>query len=150
MAGRNLLQQAQPAFNAARYVAQHRGNVPVLRLALGVLLFGFFILALLLQVQTSEAFLLNGAQVSFVPNWDVLTQPFDLVQGKLPITMAKAVMWGWGIELVYLVCVIGEVSLHGRLQKWFKTGAFGLVAFNAWADFNYGALPSGVGGQLAF
>ncbi len=132
------------------YVARHRGNVPVLKLILGLVLVAFFLLALLLQIQTSEAFILNSSSVSLSPNWGVLSQPFALVQGQLPVTLAKAVMWGWGIELVYLVCVIGEVAVHGRLQNWFRTGAIALVAFNFWSDFNYGALPSGLGGQFAF
>jgi hypothetical protein len=143
MAGRNI-------HSAVSYVAANRGNVPILRFVLGVLLVGFFLLALMLQVQTSEAFILNGSPVSLAANWGVLTQPVDLIQGKLPIDMAKAVMWGWGIELVYLVCVIGEVSVHGRLNGWFKTGAFILVVFDFWTDFQYGTLGSGPWGQVAF
>ncbi len=135
---------------AVNSLAANRGNVPILRLVLGVLLIGFFLLALMLQVQTSEAFLLNGSPVTLAANWGVLQQPVVLIQGQLPIDMAKAVMWGWGIELVYLVCVIGEVSIQGRLNGWFKTGAFILVGFNFWTDLNYGSLGSGLGGQFAF
>ncbi len=143
MAGRNVR-------GALHSVASSRGDVPILRLLLGVLLTGFFVLALMLQVQTSEAFILNGSQVNFAANWGILRQPIDLVQGRLSMEMAKAVMWGWGIELVYLVCVIGEVSVHGRLQGWFRTGAIVLVAFNFWTDLNYGTMASGLGGQFAF
>ena len=146
MAGRNI-------GNAVHYVAANRGNVPILKLVLGVVLLGFFMLALLLQIQTSEAFILNGSLVSLTANaanWGVLRQPVDLVQGKLPIDMAKAVMWGWGIELVYLVCVIGEVTVHGRLGGWFKSGAFILVVFDFWTDFQYGSMASGTWGQVAF
>ncbi len=143
MAGRNI-------GNAASYVAANRGNVPILKLLLGVVLVGFFLLALMLQIQTSEAFILNGSPVTLAANWGVLRQPIELMQGKLPIDMAKAVMWGWGIELVYLVCVIGEVSVHGRLNGWFKTGAIVLVVFDFWTDLQYGSLASGVWGQVAF
>jgi hypothetical protein len=143
MAQRNLKQ-------TARYVAHHRGNVPLLRLTLGVLLVGFFLLALMLQVQTSEAFLLNSTPVTLAADWGILRQPYDLVRGVLPMDLAKAVMWGWGIELVYLVCVIGEVTIHGRLGSWFKTGAVVLVGFNFWTDLNYGNLASGFWGQVAF
>lgn len=122
----------------------------MLRFALGVLLVGFFLLALMLQVQTSEAFILHGSPVTLAPNWGVLSQPAALLQGAISIEMAKAVIWGWGIELVYLVCVLGEVSIHGRLQGWFKTGAFILVAFNFWTDYQYGTLASGFWGQVAF
>ena len=134
----------------ASHVATHRGNVPLLRLVLGVILVVFFLLALLLQIQTSEAFILGGGPISLAANWGVLRQPLDLAQGLLPMEMAKAVIWGWGIELVYLVCVIGEVSVPGRLGGWFKTGAWILVGFNFWTDLNYGSMPSGFGGQFAF
>ncbi len=143
MAGRNFA-------GMASHVAAHRGNVPLLRLALGILLVGFFLLALMVQVQTSEAFLLHGSPVTLAADWGVLAQPMDLAQGRLPIDLAKAVMWGWGIVLVYLVCVIGEVAVHTRLQGWFKTGALLLVGFNFWTDFQYGNLASGFWGQVAF
>ncbi len=144
MAGRNI-------GNAVNYVAANRGNVPVLKLLLGVILIVFFLLATLLQIQTSEAFILNGSAVSVLaPNWGILKQPVELAQGGLTTDMAKAVMWGWGIELIYLVCVVGEVTVHGRLHSWFKTGAFVLVMFDFWTDLQYGTLASGMWGQVAF
>jgi len=143
MAGRNI-------GNAVSYVAANRGNIPILKLLLGVVLVGFFLLALMLQIQTSEAFILNGPAVSLAPNWGILKQPVELAQGSLTTDMAKAAMWGWGIELIYLVCVVGEVTVHGRLNGWFKTGAFILVVFDFWTDFQYGSLASGMWGQVAF
>src|SRR5260370_27848761 len=134
---------------AASTVAAKRGNVPVLRAILGVLLVAFLLLALLLQVQTSEAFLLGGSPVTLAANWGVLSQPVLLAEGLLPLDLARAVMWGWGIELVYLACVIGEVSVHGRLRCYFQTGALAFVAFNFWTDLNYGTLASGLWGQIA-
>lgn len=135
---------------AMRNVAASHGNVPILRLLLGLLLVGFFLLALMLEIQTSEAFLLNGAAVTLAPNWGVLLQPWELFHGQLALDMAKAVMWGWGIELVYLVCVVGETSMGGRAGKFFKTGAIILVGFNFWTNLNYGTMSSGFGGQIAF
>src|SRR5258708_33544745 len=143
MAGRNI-------GNAVSCVAANRGNIPILKLLLGVVLVGFFLLALMLQIQTSEAFILNGPAVSLAPNWGILKQPVELAQGSLTTDMAKAAMWGWGIELIYLVCVVGEVTVHGRLHGWFKTGAFILVVFDFWTDFQYGSLASGTWGQIAF
>jgi hypothetical protein len=127
-----------------------RGNIPILKLALGVVLVLFFLLALMLQIQTSEAFILNGQAVGLSANWAVLRQPFELAQGTLSLNMAKAVMWGWGIELIYLVCVVGEVAVHGRLNGLFKTGAVILVLFDFWTDMQYGTMASGIGGQIAF
>jgi len=132
-------------------MAASRGNVPLLKLVLGVVLLGFFVLALMMDVQTSEAFILNGGKVAVTSlNWNILRQPLDLAQGNLDINMAKAVMWGWGCLLIYLVCVVGETTIQGRLGGIFKTGAFLIVAFDFWTNMNYGTLPSGWGGQVGF
>jgi len=132
-------------------MAASRGNVPILKLVLGIVLLGFFVLALMMDVQTSEAFILNGGKVAVTSlNWNILRQPIDLAQGNLSIEMAKAVMWGWGCLLIYLVCVVGETTIQGRLGGIFKTGAFLIVAFDFWTNMNYGTLPSGWGGQVGF
>jgi hypothetical protein len=124
---------------------------------LGLALIVFWLLASLLQIQTSEAFLLRGPVVTFVPNWSMLKQPVELVQGQLTSDMAKATMWGWGIELIYLVCIIGyEVAHEGvrssnhHLAAWFSTGTVALIVFDAYTDFQYGQLASGLWGQVAF
>src|SRR5260370_41788669 len=75
-----------------------RANSPLPLLIVGLALILFWALASVLQIQTSEAFLLRGPAVTFVPNWGVLKQPLDLVQGHLTTDMAKATMWGWGGE----------------------------------------------------
>jgi hypothetical protein len=145
MAGRNL-------GNTVSYVAAHRGTVPFLRLLLGVLVLGFFVLALMMDVQTSEAFLLSGGKVSFQAlNWAIVLQPLLLLQGLVhDMALAKAILWGWGCLLVYLICVVGETTVHGRWQSIFKTGALVIVAFDFWTNMNYGTLPSGLGGQIGF
>ena len=134
-----------------------RANSPIPLLLIGLACIVFWLLASLLQIQTSEAFILNGAVVTFAPNWSILRQPVDLVQGHLSADMAKAAMWGWGIELIYLVCIVGyEIAHEGvkatnrHLAGWFSTGAVALIAFDAWTDFQYGQLGSGIWGQVAF
>ena len=130
--------------------ASTQSGAPILKLILGVVLILMFLLATMLQIQTSEAFILNGQAVGLSANWAILKQPFQLAQGTLSLDMAKAVMWGWGIECIYLVCVVGEVALSGRWHGWFKTGAILLVAFDFYTDMQYGNMASGIGGQLAF
>ncbi len=136
--------------NALSNVAANsrRPNSPIPLLLIGLACVVFWLLASLLEVQTSEAFLLHGAVVTFNPNWSILRQPVDLVQGHL---------WGWGIELIYLVCIVGhEIAREGvrstnrHLAGWFTTGAVALIAFDAWTNFQYGQLASGVWGQVAF
>lgn len=138
------------AMSSARTVAQARGNVPILKLLLGGVLLFFWCLALMLQIQTSEAFILNGPVVGLLPNWQILMQPVALIQGGISVNTGKAIIWGWGIELIYLACVIGEISMQGRWRNIFMTGAGVLVLFDFWTDLNYGSMPSGIGGQIAF
>jgi len=137
--------------------SSRRGISPLPLLIVGMALIAFWVLASMLQIQTSEAFILKGPVVTFVPDWGVLKQPLDLVQGHLSIDLAKAVMWGWGIELVYLVCIVGYEIAHEsvkasnrHLASVFRTGVVALIAFDAYTDFQYGSLASGFWGQVAF
>ena len=134
-----------------------RGRSPLALLLVGGLVLLFWLLASLLQIQTSEAFILHGPVVSFVPDWGILKQPFDLLGGHSTPDLAKATLWGWGIESIYLVCVVGYEVAHEsvkasnrHLASWFRTGMIALIAFDAYTDFQYGNLASGFGGQLAF
>src|SRR5260221_11601548 len=134
-----------------------RMNSPIPVLLVGLNLILFWVLASVLQIQTSQAFILRGPAVTFVPNWGVLKQLLDLVQGHLTTDMAKAVMWGWVIELVYLVCIVGYEVAHEsvkasnrHLAAVFRTGVVALIAFDAYTDFQYGTLASGFWGQVAF
>lgn len=147
MAGRNVLG------TAARQVAASHGDLPIFKIILGLVLVFFFLLGLMMDLQTSEAFLLNGGQVTATSlNWGILMQPLDLAQGHIKDwNVAKSIMWGWGCLLVYLVCVVGETTIHNSgWNKIFKTGAFIIVAFDFWTNMNYGTLPSGWGGQMGF
>ena len=137
--------------------SSRRGASPIPALIVGLALLVFWVLASMLQIQTSEAFILKGPVVTFVPDWGILKQPLDLVQGHLSIEMAKAVMWGWGIELVYLVCIVGYEIAHEsvkasnrHLASVFRTSVVALIAFDAYTDFQYGSLASGLWGQVAF
>jgi hypothetical protein len=130
---------------------------PLPRLVLGALLLLFWLVAMILQIQTSEAFILKGSMVSLHPNWSIIMQPIALVAGTLSPALAKATMWGWGIELIFLVCVIGyEIAHEGifhankKLAPLFRTVSLILIGFDAYTDFNYGQLASGFWGQAAF
>src|SRR5215469_5056253 len=136
---------------------KRQGASPLAPLVVGLALLALWLVATLLQIQTSEAFLLNGPTVSFVPNWGILTQVPDLVWGNLTPDLAKATLWGWGIELVYLMAMVGyELAHEGvsranhKLAGVFQTLSIGIVAFDAYMDFRYGSLVSGFWGQVGF
>ena len=134
-----------------------RGSSPLPKLVLGGVLIAFFVIGSVLHIQTSEAFFLAGHLLSLAPRWTVLLQPWQLVQGELSPRMAEAVMWGWGIELIFLVCVIGFEVAHAGvaasslvMAKAFRTGTFILILFDGYTDFLYGNVVSGFWGQLGF
>ncbi len=129
--------------------AKH-GTSPLLVILVGLACLAFWLLASLLQIQTSEAFILNGSAVTLAPNWAILNQPLDFFRGQLNPSIAKAVVWGWGIELIYLVCIVGYEIAHEsvksankRFAPWFQTGMFALIIFDGYTDFKYGTLGSG-------
>ncbi len=134
-----------------------KNRSPLLLILVGGMAILFWLLASMLQIQTSEAFILQGPAVSLAPNWAILRQPLDLVQGRLSVDVAKSVMWGWGIELIYLICIVGYEVAHESvkasnksLAKWFRTGLIALIALDAYTDYTYGNLASGPWGQFAF
>src|SRR5579872_5402081 len=133
--------------NIAGTVGSQRTGSPLPLLIVGAALLAFWVLASMLQIQTSEAFILRGPAVTLAPNWGILRQPVDFVQGHLTTDLAKAAMWGWGIELIYLVCIVGYEVAHEsvkasnrHLASWFRTGVVALIAFDAYTDFQYGNL----------
>lgn len=155
MAGRNTIQAIGSHISAN----SRASNSPLPKLFVGVLLLFFFLTGTLLHIQTSEAFFLGGQQVSLSPNWGVLLQPWLLFTGQLEPRMAQAVMWGWGIEATFLICVIGYEVAHDavaassrRMAGWFRTGTIILILFNGYTDFQYGSISPGSGfwAQLAF
>src|SRR5215469_6593784 len=144
--------------NRTRKVIKQYSPIP--KIFVGLLLLLFFIIGSILHIMTSEAFFLGGDAVNLLSaNWQILLQPAQLATGTLAggMAMQKAVIWGWGIELVFLICIVGHGRLHKNVRKSskamakiFRVGTVLLVFFDGWTDFNYGNVASGFWGQLAF
>ena len=139
------------------HAASRHGASPLLLIPVGVMCLAFWVIASLLQIQTSEAFILHGPAVTIVPDWAILRQPIDFFSGHLDSNITKAMIWGWGIELIYLVCIVGYEAAHESVKatnrhfaKVFGTCIIVLVGLDALADFQYGTLGSGFWGQFAF
>jgi hypothetical protein len=145
----------QRVAQAAQRLAHSGGAVP--KTFVGGLLILFFVMGSILHISTSEAFFNHGSTVGIIANWSILQQPYDLITGKLAPNMQESVMWGWGIELVFLICVVGYETAHAhvraaslRMSKLFRVGSVVLIFFDGWTDFQYGNIASGFWGQLAF
>ena len=135
----------------------HGSQSPMPKLLLGLALIIFWVMATVLQIQTSEAFILAGSVVKMNPDWSIIKQPWFLLIGGLKPDEAKAALWGWGMELVFLIFILGYEIAHDsvkassqKLAGWFRVGTVGLVLFDGWTDFQYGQLASGFWGQFAF
>lgn len=133
------------------------GGAPLAKILLGVVLIGGFVYGSIISITTSEAFYLQGATANLTPNWSILAQPVWLMQGHLTSLMVGAVLWGWGVELTFLICVAGyEVAHEGvrrnsqKMAYLFMTGMVGIIVFDGWSDFQYGNVAHGIWGQVAF
>lgn len=125
---------------------------------LGLMLIGFWFIGSLMSIQATEAWILHGPIVHFVPNWNLLLQvPRMFTDPNETPEQAQATMWGWGIEFGSLILIVGyELAVHSvglansRLVPWLKTGLVLIFLFDVWTNFQYGQLASGVVGNIAF
>jgi hypothetical protein len=141
---------------ARRFMQQSN---PIPKILVGLLLLLFFLIGSVIHIMTSEAFYLGDRAVGLLSaNWQILLQPAQLAIGTLPggMEMQKAVIWGWGVELVFLICIIGYDKLHRSVRsssrlmaKIFRVGTFIIIFFDGWSDFNYGGTGE-TWGQLGF
>ena|SRR6185312_5374105 len=136
-------------------------NVAVARicLGLGVICGLLFVFGLVMQLETTEAFLLGTGQVSIGnPNWGILWQPIELAQGQLSADLAAACFVAFLVEVVYCLVMFGgeilmETIEHGNkiFSRWFKLLAIVMVVGNGVFDYNYGAVPRfGTWGHILF
>lgn len=154
----NRRQQAQQIFSNVVTNSRTLGS-PLPKMFVGVLLIFFFFGGSLLHIQTSEAFFIGQGSVSLAPNWGILSQPLQLFGIGDPLTPKAAgmVMWGWGVELVFLICIVGYEQAYDavavssrRFAGLFRTGAIALAFLNGYADFVYGNVAVGPWGQAGF
>ncbi|GHO97255.1 hypothetical protein KSF_073030 [Reticulibacter mediterranei] len=125
--------------------------------AVGIGFLLLWLVALMTQIQTNEAFITSAGQVDvYHPNWAVFLQLPNLILGNDTPQDAIATIFGWGIELVYLGFIIGAEVLHDSvarsgqaMARLFKTCSWVIVLFNGWADYNYGTF-GGAWGHILF
>lgn len=146
-----------PASSVSRGGSSHHSGA---LLVMGLIFIAFFVLGLMTQVQTNEAFINHATNVdSYRPNWWVFVQPIGLFLGWYNPDVQEAVFFGWFIEILYLgITFVGLEIVHhmahqaGRLLGiLFEVIAFAAVCFNWYTDFNYGTmLTSGDWGHFWF
>lgn len=135
--------------------ARHHSPIPKALVGICVLLFWFYVT--LLQIQTSEALVLGTGTSSLLPSFKTLLQIPEAFQGQLSPTMVKAFIWGYGVQLIFLVMVVGydhaRQTIHSSsstLGAFFTTGMWLIVLYNFVSDFLYGMTGMGWWGQLGY
>lgn len=131
----------------------HKGAWPLF--VVGLLALAFCIAITLIQIQTNEALFLHEPAMLLKPRWQTFIQPYDLVMGNLDNDLAKAVIWSWVSELIYLICIVGYEDAHHAVSSTWKKLApifmivsLLIIGFNIYTDYMYG--PSGFWTQAGF
>jgi hypothetical protein len=133
--------------------------VGVFVLLFGVVVFVVTAAVTMLEVQTSEAFILHSSQVSLLPNWSLINQIPELIMGTLSPIMVKPTLYGWGGELLYAAFfVLWQVmrramkKTHPFVGKVFFVGQFVILAFQFWSNLQFGTADfwGDFWGQLGF
>lgn len=135
-----------------------QGHPAAFIMVVGVAFLALFIVGVMTQIQTNEAFITHAGNVNvYKPDWSILFQIPSLVMGNLGPDEAAATIFGWGIELIYLGFIIGYEMLHNSVQRSgqlmasvFRTLSWVIIVFNGWTDYNYGTLGGGAWGHFGF
>lgn len=122
----------------------HRlGSSPLINFILGGLVLLLWACASVVQIQTSEYLALGNSNRVAGVAWQILTQPYLLITGQAPVTLATAWMYGWVVEVITLVFSLALVvairkisTVNPHLGKGFVGGGLLLIALNSWADYS--------------
>lgn len=127
-------------------------------MGLGILGGCMILLIIITQIRTTEALMLAlRGSVSFKPDWNILWQPVEAFTGQLPDDMYAAFIVGWLVEILYLILLmifevvhLGAREAHRFLQVAIDLGFLVIVGIQAYSDFQFGTLGSGMWGHALF
>jgi hypothetical protein len=117
---------------------------------LGLICIGFWIEFIALDVQATEAFFNGGTAVlsqgTLDSTWSVIMQVPDVLLGSVDLHVKVIICIGWGVELIYAICVAGYQICHSavgyhnpHLAGIFRNVGLGIIAFCLWTTGNYGS-----------
>ncbi len=155
---RERVRTLAPVVDTSPHASQRNGHPALFIFIVGAAFLALFLVGVMTQIQTNEAFIQNAGQVDvYKPDWAILLQIPNLVLGNLSPGESVATIFGWGIELMYLGFIIGhELLQHSVMRSGilmaniFRTGAWIIILFNGWTDFTYGTLGGGFWGHAGF
>lgn len=111
----------------------------------------FWFMCFMTQITTNEAFIDHAKNINvYRPNLGIFVQIPMLMLGQIPADEITGVVSAWAIVMILLALTIGgfemihnAVHQSGRiLGIIFEIIAFGVVCFNWYTDYYYGAVGS--------
>ncbi|MBV9689223.1 MAG: hypothetical protein JO202_05865 [Ktedonobacteraceae bacterium] len=133
----------RPIYRQFSRLHRKLGSSPLIMFLLGGLTLLLWACATVVQVQTSEYLALgNNNHIAGVA-WGVFMQPYLLITGQAPLSLATAWVYGWVVEVVTLifglalaVAIVKISAANPHLGRGFVGGGLLLIALNSWADYS--------------
>src|SRR5260370_21243067 len=93
------------------------GHPPLFIVVVGLGFMALFAVALMMQIQTNEAFITGAKDVNiYKPDWAILLQIPNLIGGNSSASDSAATIFGYCFELVYLAFIVCYDILHDSLH----------------------------------
>jgi hypothetical protein len=128
---------------AVKNVHHRLGSSPLIMWLLSLLVFVLWLAATIVQIQTSEYLAFGGVKQVTAVAWSILTQPWLLITGQAPISVATGWLYGWIVEAVTLVfalalsvAIVKISTVNPTLAKLFGLAGTILIVLNSWADYS--------------
>lgn len=142
---------------------------PIVHTVWGMVLLVGFVLGMMLQIQSTEAWMLGEKAAALTPDISVFAQFPDFFSRHLPPDVSTAFLVAWAVELTYITIKIGTARPQSHVLRRYGGGSmseavlksariragvwsvlsWAILAFNAFTDWTY---STSLGGwqQLAF
>ncbi len=157
------LSSSSPASTAQKQDVSLLIFPPIVHTIWGMILLGGFALGMLMQVQSTEAWMLGSATHSFVPSMSLFGQFPAFWNHQLSQPMTIAFLVAWGVELTYITIKIGTARPQAHLLRKYGPGASNehvtrsaqrrqaiwsvaswlIVLFNSFTDWHYASVLGG-------
>lgn len=140
-----------PAASSGNKLAQMTSHwPPLVYIGVGLFCVGIWLLGTAIQVQTSEAWMMNVPLTAF-PTLAIFGQIIDVCKGTLPGNMVVPFSFGWGTQIALILASLG-IELPKTPAWRYRLAIIAtitLIAVNSAGDYNY-SNGYGFWGQLAF
>lgn len=114
-----VMQKPSPAGASVSHISR-LVYPPIVHIIWGIILLGVFVIGSLLQVQTSEAWMLNTNDPGgWIPNMNLFMQFPQFWSGQMDAHHAVAFIFAWGLQIVLVTCKIGTMRSQSQvMRKW--------------------------------